>query len=84
VIKGEDLMKKTAADDDRCVIVRKRDWDALVKFLRDEEETLKDSYGTPGKNDWEIFYKKNHGEGWAVYDAARRAAGRKPRLIAKR
>lgn len=76
-------MKKAAADD-RLVIVRKRDWEALVKFLRNEEKTLKDSYSTPGKNDWEIFYKENHEGSWAIYDAARQAAKRKPRFIAKR
>lgn len=76
-------MKKAAADD-RLVIVRKRDWEALVKFLRGEEKTLKDSFNTPGRNDWEAYYKENNHEDWTVYDAARQAANRKPRTIAKR
>lgn len=70
-------MKKRARN--FLVAVQRKDWDALVKFLRNEEKVLKDSYNTPGRNDWEVFYKKNHPEGWAVYDAARRAASRRPR-----
>lgn len=61
--------------------VRKRDWDALVRFFRDEEKVLRDSYNSPGRNDWEVFYKKNSPEGWAVHDAARRAASRRPRVL---
>lgn len=75
-------MVKSAADE--LVVIHKKDWNALIMFLRAEEKTLKDSYNTPGKNDWEVFYKENHMESWAVYDAARQAANRKPRKIGKR
>ena len=61
------------------VIVRRKDWESLVRFLRGEEKTLRGSYNTPGKNDWEISYKENHPKDWAVYDAARQAAKRRPR-----
>lgn len=73
-------MKKTDLDQ-ALVVVQKKDWEALVHLLREEEKTLKASYNTPGKNDWETYYKDNHPQGWAIYQAARNAAKRKPRSL---
>lgn len=60
----------------KLVTVPKKEWEALVAFLRSEEKILKDSYNTPGKNNWEEFYKENHPRAYEIYDAARRAASR--------
>ncbi len=61
----------------RMVTVPKAEWDALVRYVRAEEQVYRDSYNTPGKNDWEKYFRENHPQDWEVFDAARRAAERK-------
>lgn len=58
------------------MLVRRKDWDALVLFFRGEEKILQDSHGTPRKKykDWERWFKAQHRADWVVYDAARKAA----------
>jgi len=60
------------------VMIPKKEWDALVRFFREEEGVMRDSYGVPGREDrWAEDYKKDHPEHFKIYDAARRAASRK-------
>lgn len=68
---------KTTVKLGRTVAVPKAEWDALVLFLREEEQMLRSSYSTPGKNDWEETFRGLHPDDWKIYDAARRAASRK-------
>lgn len=58
--------------------VSKKDWDALVRFFREEERTMRRSFGLPGKNakTWESEYKKELPGDWKTYNAARNAVAR--------
>jgi hypothetical protein len=58
----------------RTVEVPRSAWNALVRFLRKEERVYRDSYNTPGKNDWEETLKNDHPHDYAVYLAAKKAA----------
>lgn len=56
--------------------VRRRDLNALARFVRRQEAILRYSYNSPGKNDWEEAYKKADPRGWKLFDAARQAVRR--------
>lgn len=58
--------------------VSKKDWDALVRLFREEERTLRDSFGTPGckAKTWEAEYKKMLPGDWKIHNAARKAVER--------
>lgn len=63
----------------RTVTVPRKDWEALVAFLRVHEEIYRDSYNTPGKDDWQEYFKESHPAEFEFYDDARRAASRRLR-----
>jgi hypothetical protein len=60
------------------VMVPKKEWDALVRFFREEEKILRDSYSVPGQERrWREELENDGPRAFKIYDAARRAASRK-------
>lgn len=58
------------------VTLTKAELDAIVRYIKAEEKIYGDSYNTPGKNDWEQFFRANHPKEYEIFVAARSAAYR--------
>jgi hypothetical protein len=57
------------------VVVPRAAWEALVRFFREEEQVYRDSYNTPGKENWKRYFREHHPEDYERYKAAAAAAG---------
>lgn len=60
------------------VWIREKDWESLIAFFREEEKSMRDSYGLPGREDetWRAEYRRAHPDYYRIYKAARKAIAR--------